>query len=174
VSYGYCEVCGRPTPRREMKVILTENVKLSICPACYSRVVRSDVAREIKEVATVRRGPEPARATARPEPRGRERELLEGYEVVPDYAERIRQARERLGLTQKALADLVKESENTIKRIESGRLVPTIPLARKLEEVLSVKLLEPIVDSPAAALPSPAKMRELTLGDVVSIRKREK
>lgn len=174
MSYGYCEMCGRPTPRRDMKIIFVENVKLSVCPSCYSRVVRSDVAREIKEVTSARRGPEPARPPARSEPRVRERELLEGYEVVPDYAERIRQARERLGLTQKALADLVKESENTIKRIESGRLVPTIPLAKRLEEVLSVKLLEPVVDNPAAALPSPAKMRELTLGDVVSIRRREK
>lgn len=174
MSYSYCEMCGRPTLRREMKVIFVENVKLTVCPSCYSRVVRSDVAREIKEVAAARRSPEPARPTTRPEPRSRERELLEEYEVVPDYAERIRQARERLGLTQKALADLVKESENTIKRIESGRLVPTIPLAKKLEEVLSIKLLEPIVDSPAAALPSPTKMREITLGDIVSIRKREK
>ncbi len=174
MSYGYCEMCGRPTPRREMKVIFVENVKLTVCSSCYTRVVRSDVAREIKEATATKEGPKPARASSKPEPRSRERELLEEYEVVPDYAERVRQARERLGLTQKALADLVKESENTIKRIESGRLVPTIPLARKLEEVLSVKLLEPVVDSSAAALPSPTKMKELTLGDVVSVRKREK
>jgi len=155
-------------------VIFVESVKLSVCPSCYSRVVRSDVAKEIKEVTAAKGSPKSARASSKPELRSRERELFEEYEVVPDYAERVKQARERLGLTQKALADLVKESENTIKRIESGRLVPTIPLARKLEEVLSIKLLEPIVDSLAAALPSPTKMRELTLGDIVSIRKREK
>ncbi|MEM2308634.1 MAG: TIGR00270 family protein, partial [Sulfolobales archaeon] len=60
------------------------------------------------------------------------------------------------------------------KRIESGRLVPTIVLARKLENALSIKLLEPVVEAAQARLPSPAKIKELTLGDVVSLKKREK
>ncbi len=170
MSYGYCEMCGRAVPRRELRVIYVESVRLSVCPPCYGRLSRRDVAREIEEEASRVRQQRPReRVEARPEER-----LLEEYEVVPDYAERVRQARERLGLTQKALADMVKESESTIKRIESGRLVPTIALARKLESVLSIRLLEPLADAGQARLPSPAKMKELTLGDVVSLKKRER
>jgi len=170
VSYAYCEMCGRPAPRREMKVVYVENVKLTVCQSCYSRLVKGDIAREIKEEvskAPVRR--ERPKMERKPEDRA-----LEEYEVVPDFAERVRQARERLGLTQKALADLVKESENTIKRIEAGRLVPTIELARRLESVLMVKLLEPVVDRAEAYLPSPSKVKDVTLGDVVILKKREK
>ncbi len=169
MSYGYCETCGRPVPRRELRVIYVESVRLSVCPSCYTRLSRRDVAREMEEVSRARQQRPVPGTERRPEER-----ILEEYEVVPDYAERVRQARERLGLTQKALAEMVKESEGTIKRIESGRLVPTIALARKLESVLSVKLLEPAVDAEQARLPSPTKMRELTLGDVVSLKKREK
>ncbi|MEM1650615.1 MAG: multiprotein bridging factor aMBF1 [Sulfolobales archaeon] len=162
-------MCGRLVLRREMKVIYVENVKLSVCQSCYSRLARGDVAREIEEATKAQTRRPRVSSDKKPEER-----VLDEYEVVPDYADRVRQAREKLGLTQKALADMVKESENTIKRIESGRLVPTIALARKLESVLSVKLLEPVVDSAQAQLPNPAKMKELTLGDVVSLKKREK
>ncbi|MEM1881649.1 MAG: multiprotein bridging factor aMBF1 [Sulfolobales archaeon] len=162
-------MCGRLVLRREMKVIYVENVKLSVCQSCYSRLTRGDVAREIEEATKAQTRRPRVSSDKKPEER-----VLDEYEVVPDYADRVRQARERLGLTQKALADMVKESENTIKRIESGRLVPTIALARKLESVLSIKLLEPVVDSAQAQLPNPAKMKELTLGDVVSLKKREK
>ncbi|MEM0284632.1 MAG: multiprotein bridging factor aMBF1 [Sulfolobales archaeon] len=169
MSHGYCEMCGRLVLRREMKVIYVENVKLSVCQSCYSRLARGDVAREIEEATKAQTRRPRVSSDKKPEER-----VLDEYEVVPDYADRVRQAREKLGLTQKALADMVKESENTIKRIESGRLVPTIALARKLESVLSIKLLEPVVDSAQAQLPNPAKMKELTLGDVVSLKKREK
>ncbi|MEM4731390.1 MAG: multiprotein bridging factor aMBF1 [Sulfolobales archaeon] len=162
-------MCGRLVLRREMKVIYVENVKLSVCQSCYSRLARGDVAREIEEATKAQTRRPRVSSDKKPEER-----VLDEYEVVPDYADRVRQARERLGLTQKALADMVKESENTIKRIESGRLVPTIALARKLESVLSIKLLEPVVDSAQAQLPNPAKMKELTLGDIVSLKKREK
>ncbi|MEM0065545.1 MAG: multiprotein bridging factor aMBF1 [Sulfolobales archaeon] len=162
-------MCGRLVLRREMKVIYVENVKLSVCQSCYSRLARGDVAREIEEATKAQTRRPRVSSDKKPEER-----VLDEYEVVPDYADRVRQAREKLGLTQKALADMVKESENTIKRIESGRLVPTIALARKLESVLSIKLLEPVVDSAQAQLPNPAKMKELTLGDVVSLKKREK
>jgi len=170
VSYAYCEMCGRPAPKREMKVVYVESVRLTVCQSCYSRLVRGDIAKEIKE--------ETSRVSTRVEKPRTERKpgdrVLEEYEVVPDFAERVRQAREKLGLTQKALADLVKESENTIKRIEAGRLVPTIELARRLENVLMVKLLEPVVDKAEAYIPSPSKVRDVTLGDVVVLKKREK
>jgi putative transcription factor len=97
---------------------------------------------------------------------------VERYEVVDDYAERVRRARQRLGLTQKELAQRVKVSENVIKRIEAGTLVPTIDLARRLERVLGVKLLEPVVEE-ETEVGSTKRGREefyLTLGDIAEIR----
>ncbi|HIE53589.1 MAG TPA: TIGR00270 family protein, partial [Chromatiaceae bacterium] len=97
---------------------------------------------------------------------------MESYDVVEDYAERIRRSRERLGWTPATLALKVKEKENVIRRIESGRLKPTIDLALRLERVLKVKLLEPIVDEGSLRSVTEAKGFELTLGDVANVRKR--
>ncbi len=96
--------------------------------------------------------------------------VAERYEVVPNYAEIIRRARERLGWSHRVLAEKVRESERTIRRIEAGELVPTIDLARRLERALGVKLLEPVVEE--EEYPSGQQRRRfyLTLGDVAEIR----
>lgn len=91
------------------------------------------------------------------------------YEVVSDYAERVRRARERLGWSQKMLAERVRESENVIRRIELGKLKPTIDLARRLERVLGIKLLEPVVEEPETSDRERGGFH-LTLGDIAEIR----
>ena len=158
--------------RRDSKVVYIEGARLVLCPQCYSRVAKRAVKEEVKSITTKRTSTtRPYSPTRRPVRRG---PRLENYEVVEDYAKRVREARERLGWTQRTLAEAVRESENVIKRIESGRLTPTIELAMRLEKVLGIKLLEPVVDSDfvgsLGGLGSPSK--ELTLGDIVSIRRR--
>ncbi len=97
----------------------------------------------------------------------------EKLELVEDYAERIRKAREKLGWSQRVLAEKVKVSENVIKRIESGRLRPTIDLARRLEEVLGIKLLVPSVDQELTEAGSTKVKTYVTLGEILSVRNEE-
>ena len=166
----YCEMCGRPIRRKDAHIVYIDGVKLLLCPDCYNKVVRRNIGVRIKEVRKTK--PQP-KTLARPKPR---REKLEGLEVVEDFAVRIRRARERLGWTQRVLAESVRESEKVIKRIESNRLTPTIELARKLEKALNIKLLEPTVESGLEGSLSTGRYpgKELTLGDVVSIRRGRK
>ena len=98
------------------------------------------------------------------------RQSLEKYELVEDFAERIRKARERLGWSTKMLAMKVKESETTIRRIESGKLRPTLELAKRLEEVLGIKLLVPAVEEELGLFSSERRGEYVTLGEIVSIR----
>jgi len=124
---------------------------------------------------SLRLAPVTARRAATPRrPRSTQADrLAERYEVVPDYAERVRRARERLGMSQEELAIRVKEKVNVIKRIEAGTLVPPVDLARRLEKVLGIKLLEPVVEEEPVAGGGGRRRRdefELTLGDIVEIR----
>jgi len=172
----YCEMCGRPVRRREAKIVFVEGARLTLCGSCYSKVSRGALASEIKEATAKPTKPQtvskPAETSKTPPPP--KRISLEEYEVVSDYAERIRKAREKLGWTQKVLAEAVKESENVIKRVEAGRLTPSVDLALKLEKVLGIKLLEPIADVEVTSQNITSKpKKDLTLGDVVVIRKRE-
>ena len=72
-----------------------------------------------------------------------------------------------------ALAQRVMEKESVIKRIESGRLRPSIQLAKRLEKALGIKLLEPVGDEDID-IGSPQKDFVLTLGDAANIKIRGK
>ncbi len=92
----------------------------------------------------------------------------EELEVVPDFAERIHLARESRGWTQQFLAYKLNERESFVKNLESGRMTPPIELAKKLETLLKVRLLEHPAKEEVEA--KSEQTGELTLGDVVNVR----
>jgi putative transcription factor len=94
--------------------------------------------------------------------------VSEKLELVDDFAERIRRAREALGWDQKTLALKLKVSENIVKRLESGKLRPPIDLAKKIEEILNIKILVPAVDEMVSSRGKVEKY--VTFGEIVSIR----
>ena len=56
------------------------------------------------------------------------------YEVSEDFNTIIRVAREKKGWSREELAKKIYEKVSVINRIESGKMVPDIKLARKLEK----------------------------------------
>jgi len=178
-SVTYCEMCGKAIERRLSKIVYIEGAKLVLCPTCYTKVSKRSIYAEVREYAPSlgkRLTQQTSKlSTGKALPKRDTSIELDNYEIVPDFAERVRSAREKLGWSQKTLAEAVKESENVIKRIESGRLIPSIDLARRLEKVLGIKLLEPIVESETIFSVTPKhRVSELTLGDVVHIRRKGK
>jgi len=71
--------------------------------------------------------------------------MFEELELKEDYYKVIKQAREKLGLSQEALGRKINEKPSVIKLLESGKLKPDNMLARKLEHFLKVQLLVPAV-----------------------------
>jgi putative transcription factor len=96
---------------------------------------------------------------------------LESIVLVSNYNVLIRQARENMGLTQADLAMLIGEKESIVRRLESGRMAPTLELAKKIEKVLKIRLYEEIRQE--QELPKPQGL-QLTLGDVAVIKERNK
>ncbi len=174
----YCEMCGKAMSPRDAKSVFVEGALLRVCSDCYSRLMRSGARLPSKPPSSLSR-PTTARTSRSVKaprverrlstPRPTRRQSLEKYELVEDFAERIRKARERLGWSTRMLAMKVKESETTIRRIESGKLRPTLELAKRLEEVLGIKLLVPAVEE-ELGLSSSERREYVTLGEIVSVR----
>ena len=63
-------------------------------------------------------------------------------EVVTDYDDRIRTARESEGLTQEELANQLNEKASLIRKLERGDVLPSDKVQRKLEKALDITLSE--------------------------------
>lgn len=163
MSY-YCEMCGRELEAREAKKAIVEGSPLILCPTCYQRLSKQTVTREAQDSSRPK-----TKTTLQPQSVKPSTNRVEDYELVEDYASRIKRGRERLGWSQEILAMKVGESVNTIKRIEVGKLRPSIPLARKLERILGIKLLEPVVDEVDRQVSTGPGKDYTTIGDLIKI-----
>ncbi len=168
LSY-YCEMCGRELDAKTAKKAVVEGSLLILCPVCYARISkREPVIRA--QVTAIAKKTSPGYSTHSKKPA----RIAEEYEVVEDYASRIRAARESLGWSQDILAQKVGESVSTIKRIEAGKLKPSIELAKKLEKVLGIKLLEPVVREELLQHQGSAREEFLTIGDLISLKEEKR
>ncbi len=169
-----CEVCGRKIYGVPYKVVI-EGAKLTVCDNCskHGKLAWED---EPKPKSVVKpKGPKPSllvQTRKLPEtPAGTTVELVEGYDAV------IRQAREKLGLSHEDLGKKMNEKVSVLRKIETKKMTPNNMLATKLEHILKVKLIVPASEEKIKVPPS--KMvkllnRELTLGDLIQLGKKDK
>ena len=62
--------------------------------------------------------------------------------LAENYPELIKKKRESLNLSQKDFAIKINEKESIIHKIETGAFEPSLALAKKLEKMLNIKLIE--------------------------------
>ncbi len=86
-------------------------------------------------------------------------------EIVADYDDRIRNAREERGLSQEELAAELNEKASLIRKLERGDMLPSDAVQRELESELDISLSEGASDEDAEW--SGGSSTTTTLGDVV-------
>ncbi|MCX8173442.1 MAG: multiprotein bridging factor aMBF1 [Thermoplasmata archaeon] len=157
-----CEMCGMET--KVLKKVLVEGTVLSLCPRC---------ARYGKEISETPKSEIPA-----PFRKPQQRQEVDIYskmpeeELVEDYNERIRRAREARGWSQEELGKRINEKKSIIAKIETKEFRPPDALAKKLEVTLNIKLLEKVNEN--VALKSSSRDKTLTLGDMIVIKEEKK
>ncbi|ARM75892.1 multiprotein bridging factor aMBF1 [Acidianus manzaensis] len=145
--------------------VVYEGSVLTICNTCYSKIKKHAKIYEEK--------PSPKLNIQKNIPSNNTQKSQEiEIEIVDDYFKIIKEARERMGLSTKQLAEKMKVSENIIKRFEQGKLKPTIDQAKALEKILSIRIL--ITVSQENENSKSSKNFELTLGDIVNFREDKK
>ena len=95
----------------------------------------------------------------------------EEYELVEDYAKIIRQKREIKGLTQKQLGEKIYERESVIHKIENGKMVPDEKIAKKLEKILNIQIIEK-TETDEREFQDVRRFKEATIGDIARIKRK--
>jgi putative transcription factor len=96
---------------------------------------------------------------------------VEESDLIEEYSHVIKEAREKLRISQQDLAFKAKEKLTVIQKIEIGKMSPTMRLSKELEHILRIILLVPREELDVPSPPrraSPAPM--VTLGDVALVK----
>jgi len=94
-------------------------------------------------------------------------------ELTEAYPNKIRVAREKLGLTHEELGKRINEKASVLRNLEVGKMEPNNQLASKLEHMLKIKLLVPISEEKVPPPTAKSANQELTLGDIIEIDKND-
>jgi putative transcription factor len=158
-------MCGEDSPI--VATIETEGARMRVCARCvrFGKVVTPpSPAGPAAPASSPTRGLEQRERwmTERPVP------LEADEEVVEDFGERVRHARERRRVTLDDLARAVNEKKSILAKVETGAFHPDPQLARKLEAALGIKLREKVEEVHTQKF---QKKGGVTIGDLIKMKK---
>jgi len=159
-----CEICGAEI-REKPLCITIDSSELQVCQKCapYGKPVdkRTPVSRKVSPVV---------RTVTRTEKRPKKDffDILKD-ELLDNYVQIIRDAREAKGWSQEDLAENIKEKASLIKKIERSEIVPEDSVRKKLEHTLNIKLTERV---DASGQEVSHLKKDTILGDIVTIKRK--
>lgn len=167
----FCEICGREIVGKPART-LVEGARLIVCQQC------SNIGTSLPGFPDKPHRPPVGRPLTAPShthaPIEKLPKAVEDSDLVEEYPTVIKEGREKHGLSQQDLAFKAKEKVTVIQKIEIGKMLPTMRLAKELEHILRIRLLVPrdeldLPAPPRRSIPQPG----VTLGDVAVVRQRE-
>ena len=163
-----CEVCGRKILGEPLKAKI-EGAKMIVCGQCAKF---GTVYLEPTQLSTPRKGKTIPHLVPKVSPKKPPPKIIETLELIKDFSPKIRQAREKLGLSHEDLGRKISEKVSVLRKIETGKMTPNHQLAEKLEHTLRIKLLVP-PSEPKIPPSSLLRPPEITLGKIVHLKKRK-
>ncbi|MFX1510716.1 MAG: multiprotein bridging factor aMBF1 [Promethearchaeota archaeon] len=167
-----CEICGREC--HSTREITLEGATLYACNRCAEL---GQPVHRTKKPGYSASAPPKSRPVSIPHPSSTTRHTglrsrPQRRELVPveNFTKLIRRAREERGWSQRDVANQLHERTSLITKVESGKMAPTITLARKFERLYKLTLLEEAESVDLSPSPSPSSA---TLGDVVHIKRKK-
>jgi putative transcription factor len=165
-----CPICGSIIWGKGQRVLL-EGAKITVCHNCAQHGVK---IRKPQSNSQVRKHT-PYQRKKPQKQQMLKRDFTSNLELISDFASKIKNKRNSLGLNQDQFAQKLNEKPSLLRRIESGKVEPTIKLAKKIEEVYSLKLLKK-TDEIEASVQNTKYMKKSTgksLGDIAFIKKKK-
>lgn len=149
-----CDMCGKKVEFLNQAIV--EGTMLSVCESCseFGKIVKVEKPHieESKKPQKII----PTSTTT----------MIDA--IIEDWASKIKNAREKLGLTQEDLAQKIAEKESVIHNVESGHLEPSIKLAKKFEQFFRITLIEKIKEEHKTNID--LRSSNITIGDLLKMK----
>ncbi|MEM0127923.1 MAG: multiprotein bridging factor aMBF1 [Thermoplasmatales archaeon] len=136
-----CELCGKQTNR--LFDVIIDGVHMRVCAEClkYGKEIPKKPEIQHRNIAHLTSPPPAVHAAHTERQRGADEDV---EEPIEDYGKIIKKKREEMGLSQEQLASKLQEKKNLIAKIEREEIKPDKQIARKMEKVMGIKVLERI------------------------------
>lgn len=167
-----CEICGQPIEEGKSKKTKIDGSIMEVCSDCSKFGIVQKEPPKPKNILNKSKGSginRTGKKTRTPRPMYSLDEPTE--ELVEDFQSIVREGREKKGFSREELGEKIYEKVSVINRIESGKMVPDIKLAKKLERILNITLIEKISDMELEDFKNISSGGP-TLGDIVKIKKK--
>lgn len=165
-----CPICGSIIWGKGQRVLI-EGAKISVCLNCAQHGVKI----RNTSMSTPKERSQFSVKTNSSKRKIYKTTITEVIEIVPEYAKKIRNVRNSLGLNQDQFSQKLNEKPSLLRRIEAGKVEPTIKLAKKIEEVYKIKLVKKgdSIDSNVQDSKYMKKSTGTSLGDIAFIKKKK-
>jgi putative transcription factor len=153
-----CDMCGKESEKLVYAEI--ESTELKVCNNC---------ARYGKNIRSLDRPKAPSKGYFNK--KTEEEKIIEM--ILPDYASKIKNAREKRNLKQEEFAKMLNEKVSIIQNLETNKFKPSLRLAQKLEKILNITITEKVkTDELPVFKGDKDSFSGLTIGDFIKIKKR--
>ncbi|MDK2383548.1 MAG: helix-turn-helix domain-containing protein, partial [Candidatus Korarchaeota archaeon] len=158
-----------------------DGYKAMVCPSCARKLLRKREKKEMKVAIRETKAEAPLkREPPRKPPKGvptPKRRKVEEIEYVEGYGAKIREARESLGLTIEQVAAALNIKASLLRNIEAEKVIPPYEVARAIEKLLEISIIQRNPERSASALPEtapPTSIKSITLGEIVEVKKKRR
>jgi putative transcription factor len=174
-----CEVCGRKIHSDPVRANI-EGATLTVCVECskHGKIINQEFTDLPSRLSLNSATNQPSSTkstmhlpTIQKKPPVAQVQIT--TELVDGYANKIRAAREKLGLSHEDLGKKIMEKASVLRHVETGKVAPNNQLANKLEHVLKITLMVPIADEKVNTAPIKGDSEGLTLGDLIDMDKQD-
>jgi putative transcription factor len=165
-----CPICGGKIWGGGQKILI-EGAKITVCQSCahHGKKIITKTKKTTKSKLTSSKT-----KTTKNKQAFKTSNILEpSVEIVSDYPKRLRNIRAKNNLTQEQFAQKLNEKPSLLRRIEAGKVEPSLELAKRIEKMYNVSLLKDVDEIQVDTKKFMKKSSGSSLGDIAFIKRKK-
>ncbi|MFW9903161.1 MAG: multiprotein bridging factor aMBF1 [Candidatus Thorarchaeota archaeon] len=162
-----CEMCGVEAP---VTLIEIDHVELHACPKC-ARFGKPVIRRPKKRIPDSMPRIQPLKKSPPRQIKPPKKDFLHDKILIDGYGQLIQETRRERGLGRAEFAQMIKEKETLLARIEAEKVLPTDRVVAKIERELDIELKTEVAEE--GSFIDDFIPKSTTIGSIAKIKRKK-